>query len=117
MHQALPLPLSPDGVTVGYDNWFLLRDAISESNAIAAEEFLRWNEYLVETAKNGSGAEEEEPPVYQPPETFVICPGVTLNQKSPYPSAFSLYYWASYLASFLPYGVTSLSSQSGRNPS
>jgi hypothetical protein len=46
--QAIVLPtLCPDGITIRYDNWFLFRDAISEANAIAAEEFLHWNEYLV----------------------------------------------------------------------
>ena len=71
--QATILPtLCPDGRTVGYDNWFLLRDAVTEANAIAAEEFLRWNEYLVRSATNKS----VEPPVYHPPEPFVICPGV-----------------------------------------
>eukprot|EP00581_Thalassiosira_minuscula_P012483 CAMPEP_0183728514 /NCGR_PEP_ID=MMETSP0737-20130205/28243_1 /TAXON_ID=385413 /ORGANISM="Thalassiosira miniscula, Strain CCMP1093" /LENGTH=473 /DNA_ID=CAMNT_0025960475 /DNA_START=110 /DNA_END=1527 /DNA_ORIENTATION=- len=107
--QATILPtLCPDGVTIGYDNWFLLRDAISEANAIAAEEFLRWNEYLVKAAKNRS----TEPPVYHPPEPFVICPGVTLNSKSPYRSIFSPYYWASYIVSFLPYTSSSSSTQS-----
>ncbi|KAL9183127.1 hypothetical protein ACHAXT_004914 [Thalassiosira profunda] len=104
--QATILPtLCPDGRTVGYDNWFLLRDAVTEANAIAAEEFLRWNEYLVRSATNKS----VEPPVYHPPEPFVICPGVTLNQKSPYRSILSPYYWASYLVSFLPYGSSSSS--------
>mmetsp|Transcript_16724 Transcript_16724/g.35176 ORF Transcript_16724/g.35176 Transcript_16724/m.35176 type:complete len:146 (-) Transcript_16724:54-491(-) len=46
--QAIVLPtLCPDGITIGYDNWFLFRNAISKANAIAAEEFLHWNEYLV----------------------------------------------------------------------
>lgn len=104
--QATILPtLCPDRVTIGYDNFFLLRDAISEANAIAAEEFLRWNEYLVQSAKNKS----TEPPVYHPPEPFVICPGVTLNKKSPYRSILSPYYWASYLVSFLPYTATTSS--------
>mmetsp|Transcript_13450 Transcript_13450/g.29207 ORF Transcript_13450/g.29207 Transcript_13450/m.29207 type:complete len:481 (+) Transcript_13450:130-1572(+) len=109
--QATILPtLCPDGVTIGYDNWFLLRDAISEANAIAAEEFLRWNEYLVQSAKNSS----TEPPVYHPPEPFVICPGVTLNQKSPYRSFLSPYYWASYLVSFLPYTATTATGSSSQ---
>ena len=101
--EATVLPvLCPDGATLGYDNWFLLRDAITEANAIAAEEFLDWNEYLVKSAKNASVA----PPEYRPPEPFVICPGVTLNQKSPYRSLLSPYHWASYLFSFLPFSAT-----------
>jgi hypothetical protein len=83
--------LCPDGKTIGYDNWFTLRDAISEVNAIAAEEFLRWNEYLMIAAKNNS----LEPPVYTPPDPFVVCPGVVLNQKSLWGSMFSPSYWAS----------------------
>ena len=107
--QATILPtLCPDGSTIGLDNWFLLRDAILEANAIAAEEFLRWNEYLVKSAKNNS----MEPPVYNPPEPFVICPGATLNQKSPYRSIFSPYYWASSIVSLLPYTSSSTSSSS-----
>jgi hypothetical protein len=60
-------------------------------NAIAAEEFLRWNEYLMIAAKNNS----LEPPVYTPPDPFVVCPGVVLNQKSLWGSMFSPSYWAS----------------------
>eukprot|EP01082_Thalassiosira_pseudonana_P006069 g5492.t1 g5492 contig2:643402-644898(+) len=90
--------ICPDGVTMGYDNWFTLRDAISEANAMAAEDFLRWNEYLVQSAKNKS----TEPPVFREPEPFVICPGVKLNQKSPY-RTFSLFSFISALSSILPY--------------
>jgi len=89
--------LCPDGKTIGYDNWFTLRDAISEVNAIAAEEFLRWNEYLMIVAKNSS----IEPPVYTPPEPFVVCPGVTLSQKSIWGSVFSPTYWVSLINSIL----------------
>mmetsp|Transcript_18035 Transcript_18035/g.25576 ORF Transcript_18035/g.25576 Transcript_18035/m.25576 type:complete len:494 (-) Transcript_18035:2835-4316(-) len=89
--------LCPDGKTIGYDNWFTLRDAISEVNAIAAEEFLRWNEYLMIVAKNSS----IEPPVYTPPEPFVVCPGVTLSQKSIWGSVFSPMYWVSLINSIL----------------
>lgn len=101
--------LCPDGKTIGYDNWFILRDAISEVNTIAAEEFLRWNEYLMIAAKNSS----LEPPVYTPPEPFVVCPGVTLNQKSLWGSIFSPSYWASSIYSILPnyiFGSSSTSS-------
>lgn len=89
--------LCPDGKTIGYDNWFTLRDAISEVNAIAAEEFLRWNEYLMIAAKNSS----IEPPVYRPPEPFVVCPGVTLSQKSIWESVFSPTYWVGLINSIL----------------
>lgn len=105
--------LCPDGKTIGYDNWFTLRDAISEVNAIAAEEFLRWNEYLMIVAKNSS----IEPPVYTPPEPFVVCPGVTLSQKSIWGSVFSPMYWVSLINSILSLsgvvvGKSSLSSSS-----
>jgi len=90
--------LCPDGKTIGYDNWFTLRDAISEVNAIAAEEFLHWNEYLMIATKNSS----LEPPVYTPPEPFVVCPGVTLTQKSIWGGMlFSPSYWASSIYSIV----------------
>eukprot|EP00984_Skeletonema_dohrnii_P000130 scaffold41_cov100-Skeletonema_dohrnii-CCMP3373.AAC.2 len=99
--------LCPDGKTIGYDNWFTLRDAISEVNAIAAEEFLRWNEYLMIAAKNTS----MEPPVYVPPEPFVVCPGVTLSQRSLWGSLLSPSFWASFVYSILPmFGVGGQSS-------
>ena len=84
--------LCPDGVTVGYDNWFLLRDAVTEANNYAAEEFIRCSEYLA----NNNKSTDDDPPVYTPPEPFVICPGIVLNQKSPYRSIFSPLYWAEY---------------------
>lgn len=97
---ATVLPtLCPDGVTRGYDNWFLLRDAVAEANAIAAEEFLRRNEYLVRAAVNASAA---PPPAYRPPDPFVICPGAVLNQKSPYRGVLSPRRWAAALAALLP---------------
>jgi len=98
-HTAKILPsLCSDRETLGFDNWFTLRDAISEANAIAAEDFLRWNEYLVLSAKNKS----LEPPSYSPPEPFILCPGAILNQKSPYGSILSPYYWASWFTFLLP---------------
>ncbi|KAL7492021.1 hypothetical protein ACHAWT_001275 [Skeletonema menzelii] len=102
--------LCPDGKTIGYDNWFTLRDAISEVNAIAAEEFLRWNEYLMISGKNSSSL---EPPVYKPPEPFVVCPGVVLNQKSIWGSVFSPSYWVASIASVLSLsGIVGTSSSS-----
>ena len=103
-----PPTLCADGITMGYDNWFTLRDAISEVNAIAAEEFLRWNEYLMIAAKNKS----VEPPVYVPPEPFVVCPGVILNQKSIWGSIFSPSYWVSSI-----YSLLRISGGGGHSPS
>lgn len=106
--EKFPPTLCPDGKTIGYDNWFTLRDAITEVNAIAAEEFLRWNEYLMIAGKNAS----LEPPVYQPPEPFVVCPGVILNQKSIWGSVFSPSYWLNSISSML-----SLSGVGGKSSS
>ncbi len=103
---AIPPTLCSDGITIGYDDWYVLRDAISMSNAIAAMNFLRWNEYLATSYHSNSGTtteqdrKDEEPPEYIPPEPFVICPGVTLTRKSKYGwrRFISTYYWMSYLA-------------------
>jgi len=101
--QATVLPtLCSDGVTVGYDNWFFLRDAITEANSIAVEEFVHWSEYLAREGKNGKNS-AESPPVYHPPEPFVICPGTILNQKSPYRSLLSPFSWAHYTWSNIMY--------------
>ena len=101
--QATVLPtLCSDGFTVGYDNWFLLRDAITEANSIAVEEFVHWSEYLAREGKNGKNS-AEAPPVYHPPEPFVICPGAILNQKSPYRSLLSPFSWAHYTWSNIMY--------------
>jgi G:T/U-mismatch repair DNA glycosylase len=100
---VIPPTLCPDGITIGYDDWFVLRDAISMTNSIAAMNFLRWNEYL---ATNGEEEMEEESPEYIPPEPFVICPGMTLTRKSKYGwrRLISPYYWISYWTSVLrPY--------------
>lgn len=71
--------LCPDGTTYGYHHWFTLRDAISEANAMAAQDFLRWNKYLVMKLKDP----ELEEPVFETLDPFVICPGVKLNQRGP----------------------------------
>jgi hypothetical protein len=71
--------LCPDGRTMGFDNWFTLRDAILEANALAAEDFLRWNKYLVMSLEDP----EVEEPVFPAPDPFVICPGAKLNQRHP----------------------------------
>eukprot|EP00804_Cyclotella_cryptica_P012430 CCRYP_010864-RA/>CCRYP_010864-RA protein AED:0.14 eAED:0.14 QI:61/1/1/1/0.5/0.33/3/1538/458 len=90
--------LCPDGITMGFDNWFTLRDAVSEANALAAEDFLRWNKYLVMMLRDP----DIDPPVFTTPDPFVICPGVKLNQK--HPPRMSI---LAYLASFLPFSTTS----------
>ncbi|KAL7456274.1 hypothetical protein ACHAWC_007795 [Mediolabrus comicus] len=113
--EKFPPTLCPDGKTIGYDNWFTLRDAISEVNAIAAEEFLRYNEYLMinsQTTGGGGGGGEKNSnlPVYNPPEPFVVCPGVTLNQKSIWGSILSPSYWVSSIYSLLSFGSSSSSS-------
>ncbi|KAL3800937.1 hypothetical protein ACHAWO_000070 [Cyclotella atomus] len=71
--------LCPDGRTMGFDNWFTLRDAISEANSLAAEDFLRWNKYLVMSLEDP----ELEEPIFPIPDPFVICPGAKLNQRHP----------------------------------
>lgn len=71
--------LCPDGRTMGFDNWFTLRDAISEANALEAEDFLRWNKYLVMSLEDP----ELEEPIFPAPDPFVICPGAKLNQRHP----------------------------------
>lgn len=105
--------LCPDGETYGYDDWSTLRDAVAEANGIAAEDFLRWNEYVVLSSqreatnlvaaasarkekkendgKDGGDAGNKpqqpqqpplQPPTFEAPEPFVVCPGVTLTQTS-----------------------------------
>ena len=91
--------LCSDGETIGFDNWFILRDAITEANSHAAEEFLQWNEYLVKYTK---GQPATEPNPYRPPPPFKICPGVTLTSKSPYHSVFSPLYWLSVFFEIMP---------------
>lgn len=71
--------LCSDGKTLGFDNWFHLKDAISEANALAAEDFLRWNKYLVASINNP----DLEEPVFDVPDPFIICPGAKLNQRHP----------------------------------
>lgn len=71
--------LCSDGRTMGFDDWFTLRDAISEANALAAEDFLRWNKYLVMSLEDP----ELEEPMFPAPDPFVICPGAKLNQRHP----------------------------------
>ena len=95
---AIPPTLCSDGVTMGYDNWYLLRDAVQEVNSNAAEEFIMYSEYLarLDRAMEREYAGEIADPVYIPPEPFVICPGVTLTSKSPYRSIFSPIHWAYY---------------------
>jgi hypothetical protein len=88
--------LCPDGRTYGYSDWFTLRDAISEANTLAAQDFLRWNKYLVSMLENP----DIEAPVFSAPEPFVICPGVKLSQKHPPRTSM-----ASYLSSFFGYGA------------
>ena len=112
---AIPPTLCSDGITIGYDDWYVLRDAISMSNAIAAMNFLRWNEYLATSYHSNSGTtikqdrKDVEPPQYIPPEPFVICPGVTLTRKSKYGwrRFISPYYWMSHLASVATASTTS----------
>ena len=112
--EKFPPALCPDGKTIGYNDWFTLREAISEVNAIAAEEFLRWNEYLMIQLKNNTLV---EPPVYTPPEPFVVCPGVTLNQKSFWGSLLSPLYWASSIYSILSFGSSSPTSTAAHTKS
>eukprot|EP00956_Cyclotella_meneghiniana_P043659 scaffold282078_cov79-Cyclotella_meneghiniana.AAC.1 len=76
-----------DGRTLGFDNWFHLKDAISEANALAAEDFLRWNKYLVASLNNP----DLEEPVFDVPDPFVICPGAKLNQR--HPPRMSIWSW------------------------
>ncbi len=93
----------------------MIRDAISGANAIAAEELLRWNEYLVKSAKDRSeGGGDPNPPAYRPPDPFVICPGMTLDSLSPYRSIFSPWYWTSRAASYVSYSLGMTSSPSPR---
>ncbi|KAL7465086.1 hypothetical protein ACHAXS_005412 [Conticribra weissflogii] len=101
--------LCPDGVTYGFDDWYTLRDAILEANAIAAEDFLRWNEYLLQSGKQqpthpqySSDASFFMTPTYPPPEPFVICPGVTLTRRSRF-RIFSLFSMLSHLTSWMIY--------------
>ncbi|KAL7483571.1 hypothetical protein ACHAW6_009213 [Cyclotella cf. meneghiniana] len=110
LHPSKPsvLPtLCRDGITMGFDNWFTLRDAISEANALAAEDFLRWNKYLVMMLEDP----DIDPPVFTAPDPFVICPGVKLNQK--HPPRMSI---LAYLASFLPFSNTSTPSSNLAKP-
>ena len=71
--------LCSDGKTIGFDNWFTLRDAIFEANALAAEDFLRWNKYLVMSLQDPT----LEEPVFPVPDPFTICPFAKLNQRHP----------------------------------
>lgn len=71
--------LCPDGRTMGFDDWFTLRDAVSEANALGAEDFLRWNKYLVMSLEDP----DTEEPIFPVPDPIVICPGAKLNQRHP----------------------------------
>jgi hypothetical protein len=45
--QPTVLPkLCKDGETWGFDDWYTLRKAIQEANALSAERFMKWNEYM-----------------------------------------------------------------------
>ena len=88
--------LCSDGITMGFDNWFTLRDAITEANALEAEDFLRWNKYLVMSLEDP----ELEEPMFPAPDPFVICPGAKLNQV--HPPRMSLMAWVNSFFSAAP---------------
>lgn len=96
--------LCSDGVTIGYDDWDILKAAVGEANALAAERFMKWNEYFasIEGSTRSSDwfdkilkgvprphdsttchHDEEDLLQYYYDEdiVFTICPGSTLKAK------------------------------------
>lgn len=73
----LPI-LCSDGVTYGYKEWNTLRAAIQEANYLAAERFMRWNEYF---ATHVFTAFEDDSLYYEQDVVFTICPHTTLKSS------------------------------------
>ena len=68
-----------DGVTIGFDNWALLRRAVQEANSISAERFMKWNEYF---ATNSFAAFQDDQLYYEEDVVFSICPGTVLRARN-----------------------------------
>ena len=93
-----------DGVTIGYDDWYTLKAAIEELNGLAAERFMKWNEYFasLDTSGNNPTASprfhndaSDNPHLrpnspyneaflrqyYDDDAVFTVCPGSTLRAR------------------------------------
>jgi hypothetical protein len=73
--------LCPDGYTIGFSNWEMLKTAVREANSLSAERFLRWNEYFSSIESNEFGAFQDDVLYYEDESIFTICPGVTLKAR------------------------------------
>jgi len=79
LRQPTILPsLCSDGMTLGFDNWAKLRNAMHEANSISAERFMKWNEYF---ATNSFTAFQDDRLYYEEDIVFSICPGATLQAR------------------------------------
>ena len=94
-----------DGVTIGYNDWYTLKAAVEEMNVLAAERFMKWNEYYASLDTSGNSpamaphlhnnngdnqhlrsnsphSEEFLRQYYDEDAVFTVCPGSTLKAPS-----------------------------------
>jgi hypothetical protein len=71
--------LCPDGNSYGFQDWYTLRAAVQEANYLAAERFMKWNEYF---ATHLVTSFEDESLYYEHDVIFRICPQSVLKSTS-----------------------------------
>lgn len=90
-----------DGVTIGFDDWSTLKQAVEEANALSAERFMKWNEYFASLDGNPASSDWFRKLLrhaaaqrdtctdsddllryyYDDDIIFTICPGATLKAR------------------------------------
>jgi hypothetical protein len=83
MSQPLIQPsLCPDGVTMGFQDWNTLKDAIHEANRRSAQRFLEWNKYLANIEDDLQQLPRDDLSLYYEQDVFfTICPDTTLYAR------------------------------------
>ena len=83
MSQPLIQPsLCPDGVTMGFQDWNTLKDAIHEANRRSAQRFLEWNKFLASVEDDLQHLPRDDLSLYYEQDVFfTICPDTTLYAR------------------------------------